>query len=89
MNSQRALTVLKMKKWGRNKGVAHFYVSYTTGELWRNCDADVQTLRINHSVEMTNWKWSIVNKPDFLLPNKKGRHGLGDQKRVGFITLEE
>ena len=23
----------KMKKWGRNKGVAHFYVVYTTGEL--------------------------------------------------------
>ena len=23
----------KMKKWGRNKGVAHFYVSYTTDEL--------------------------------------------------------
>lgn len=22
MNNQRALTVLKMKKWGRNKGVA-------------------------------------------------------------------
>jgi hypothetical protein len=33
MNNQRALTVLKMKKWGRNKGVAHFYVSYITGEL--------------------------------------------------------
>ncbi len=33
MNNQRALTDLKMKKWGRNKGVAHFYVSHTTGEL--------------------------------------------------------
>ncbi|WP_054715063.1 hypothetical protein [Lacticaseibacillus manihotivorans] len=88
MNGQRALAVLKMKKWGRNKGVAHFYVSYTTGELWRNCDADVQTLRINHSVVMTNRK-SVVTDPDLLSPNKKGRHGLGDQKRLGFITLEE
>ena len=33
MNNQRALTDLKMKKWGRNKGVAHFYVSHITGEL--------------------------------------------------------
>jgi hypothetical protein len=31
-------STLKMKKWGRNEGVARFYVVYTTGEMWRNCD---------------------------------------------------
>ncbi len=27
-----------MKKWGRNKGVAYFYVVYTNRQMWRKCD---------------------------------------------------